>query len=47
MKEMYEKIDIQKEAIKNVEEEGIIFIDEIDKLAVAETSFQNGKGVST
>lgn len=47
MKEIYEKVDIQKEAIKNVEEEGIIFIDEIDKLAVPEGPLQMGKGVST
>ena len=38
---------MQKEAIKNVQEEGIIFIDEIDKLAVAEGPIQMGKGVST
>lgn len=44
---MYEKVDLQKEAIKNVEEEGIIFIDEIDKLAVPEGPLQMSKGVST
>lgn len=33
--------------MKNVEEEGIIFLDEIDKLAVPEGNFMAGKGVST
>ena len=41
-------MDLQKEAINRVEEDGIVFLDEIDKLAVAEGPFSNaGKGVST
>jgi ATP-dependent HslUV protease ATP-binding subunit HslU len=41
-------MDIHKEAIKVVEEDGIVFLDEIDKLAVPEGPFSNvGKGVST
>lgn len=40
-------IDVNKEALKYVEEEGIIFIDEIDKLAVPEGPATTGKGVST
>jgi ATP-dependent protease HslVU (ClpYQ) ATPase subunit len=34
-KSQYEKIDINKEAMKMMEEEGIVFLDEIDKLAVS------------
>ncbi len=34
-------------ALKSVEEEGIIFIDEIDKLAVPDSIINTGKGVST
>lgn len=47
IKMQYSSIDIQKEAMKNVEEEGIIFLDEIDKLAVPEGLYMTGKGVST
>lgn len=42
-----EKIDINKECIKSLEEEGIVFLDEIDKLAVPEGMSMNTKGVST
>ena len=39
---------MQKEAILSVEEDGIVFLDEIDKLAVAEGPLSStGKGVST
>lgn len=45
---VYTTVDIQKLAIKHVEEDGIVFIDEIDKLAVAEGPMSvSGKGVST
>ena len=44
---MYSNVDINKEALKNVEEEGIIFLDEIDKLATPEGVINTGKGVST
>lgn len=44
---MYSSVDFTKEALKNVEEEGIIFLDEIDKLAVPEGPNFSGKGVST
>lgn len=48
MKSVYTDIDIQKEALKYVEEEGIVFLDEIDKLAVPEGPMSSvGKGVST
>jgi ATP-dependent HslUV protease ATP-binding subunit HslU len=48
LKSSYTSIDIQKEAIASIEEDGIVFLDEIDKLAVPEGPFSNaGKGVST
>ena len=48
MKAIYTGVDVQKEALKHVEEDGIIFLDEIDKLAVPEGPVSNvGKGVST
>lgn len=48
LKSLYTSIDIQKMALKHVEEDGIVFIDEIDKLAVPEGPMSvAGKGVST
>lgn len=47
LKFLYSNVDITKEALKNVEEEGIIFLDEIDKLATPEGMIHTGKGVST
>lgn len=48
MKAAFTSFDLQKLAIKHVEEDGIVFLDEIDKLAVPEGPMSNiGKGVST
>lgn len=48
MKTAFTSFDLQKMAIKHVEEDGIVFLDEIDKLAVPEGPMSNiGKGVST
>jgi|JI6StandDraft_1071083.scaffolds.fasta_scaffold03209_8 ATP-dependent HslUV protease ATP-binding subunit HslU len=47
LKAQYERIDINKEALRVMEEEGIVFLDEIDKLAVPEGMVMNSKGVST
>lgn len=47
LKFMYSNVDVTKEAIRHVEEEGIIFLDEIDKLATPEGMVHMGKGVST
>jgi len=47
LKAQYERIDINKEALRVMEEEGIVFLDEIDKLAVPEGMVINSKGVST
>lgn len=48
LKSVYTSIDLQKLAIKHVEEDGIVFLDEIDKLAVPEGPMSvSGKGVST
>ncbi len=41
------QIDLNKEGIRIAQEEGIVFLDEIDKLAVNERASTQGKGVST
>lgn len=38
---------IEDDIIKNAEENGIVFIDEIDKTAVSSGTIQSTKGVST
>ena len=40
-------MDTDEEIIKNAEENGIIFIDEIDKIAVSSSTINTAKGVST
>lgn len=46
LKHIFSTIEINKEALKNVEEEGIVYLDEIDKLITPPGTY-TGKGVST